>query len=167
MAGRLQPCFGENLRKRPRIVRGRFLLPGERAERRRHRHPRRRTSPRPAFRSAPEQRESAVQYAAACYVVSTPPFLRSANSGRNAPRRARKPATFGRMLQTGVQKWRGRGKTVRGRKTVDRRRKVRRTGAPGACRAHKSASATFVRRRPCTAGARRSGKTGVYFIHGK
>ena len=53
MAGRLQPCFGENLRKRPRIVRGRFLLPGERAERRRHRHPRRRTSPRPAFRSAP------------------------------------------------------------------------------------------------------------------
>ena len=44
MAGRLQPCFGENLRKRPRIVRGRFLLPGERAEKRRHRHPRRRTS---------------------------------------------------------------------------------------------------------------------------
>ena len=44
MAGRLQPCFGENLRKRPRIVRGRFLLPGERAERRRHRHPRRKTS---------------------------------------------------------------------------------------------------------------------------
>ena len=151
----------------PDHVRGRFLLPGERAERRRRRHPRRRTSPRPAFRSAPEQRESAVQYATACYVVSTPPFLRSANSGRNVPRRARKPATFGRMLQTNVQKWRGRGKTVRGMKTGDWQCKARKSGEPGACRVHKSAPAARARRLLRPTGAKQSGKMGMYFIQQK